>query len=143
MVCSILPPVSTKVFLTLAGVSVMLLNTAQAVLVHSAGGHGKALSCLVYLQVAFSTALESLVWLSVAELPLHEYRVYTISVACILNWLLTALVIWVVHEFGKQGYLLIVSSLSLIGMNTLLFFLYPNIHNRTTNEIIRQLLNKS
>lgn len=121
----------------------MLLNTAQAVLVHSAGKHGEALSSLVYLHAAFSTALESLVWLSVAELPLHEYRVYTTSVACILNWLLSALVIWVVHEFGKQGYLLIVSSLTLIGINTLLFFLYPNIHNRTTNEIIRQLLNKS
>ena len=123
----------------------MCLNAAQAIIDHtkSANSPNKEQSILVYINAAFSTVIESIVWLSVAELPLHEYRVYTCMCAWIANWLLTSLAVWLAFELGKRAFLLTSSSFLIIVITAILFMKMPNTNNRTTSQITRKFLDRT
>lgn len=103
-------------------------------------------SIVQYIAAIPATIIESIGWLVIAELPIHEHRTYSVALAWVASWLLTALTINLVDTYGgpSGSSFFFTSSLTMaLAVGALYVWMPKKLRGRSCNQISTQFIGAS
>ena len=104
-------------------------------------------SSVQYLSAAVSTTIESVGWLVITELPVHEHRTYTVAVGWVASWLLTGVTVTLVSTYSASSggaLFFFVSSFTTAATTVAIYIWLPKkLKGRSCSQIAAQFIGVS